>query len=591
MAGILSETAGGGHAAVRAAIEFFDRGARIAVLQRGKTRPTVADLIEVEFPAPPEGQIVPPAAKAAALRDALRSHGWKLRTMTLVLPKNVVTLRLVMLPSTHDDELAEMARFEAQKHIPFNVERHVISHAVLRKEGVEGSLVLIAAVDRAALEDPMAVCREARIELSAARVSSLALAEALLLDPPAGYAEQTYALVNLGWSTIDITIISNGIVRFTRSGTMGVSRIAPVLEEVLGSRAALTRERLGSLDALSPEAFFERKGRPRRRPVSTTYNVDDFLEEESEPAIPSTTAAAGEQVEEVAAAPTGPAAEVVNWLNRIVQEIQRTQAFAAREFDCPDVGAVYLAGLGSYIANMDKYLEQAMRCPVALIQIPATLDFATPKNRDLRGAWREFAVVGGAIAGTAMPPVNLLPPEYTEGLARRKRRRSLAFSGILLLLLVMLSGAFAARWANNQRRDLEYLQKRNKNLAPKVKELSDKQRRLDIVKDVVEDPRSAGAVLEAICKIDMVAKRIIALTEYHYIKGKGVILTGHAVGNPAAGSFGAAEVENFRAALEKTGIFKGGITIKSRSPFRLPGNRPEVQKFEFDCVFLKEAAK
>ena len=148
---------------------------QVAILTRRKGRPVVADLIDVHFPSVPEGQAVPVSAKAQALRDAVRASRWSLSAATLVLPKNIVTLRLVTLPSEKDDELAEMARFEVQKHIPFNVERHVIAHAVLSKEGVEGSRTLIVAVDQAALEEPLAICREAKIELTDARVSSLAL--------------------------------------------------------------------------------------------------------------------------------------------------------------------------------------------------------------------------------------------------------------------------------------------------------------------------------------------------------------------------------------------------------------------------------
>ncbi|MBM3334158.1 pilus assembly protein PilM, partial [Candidatus Sumerlaeota bacterium] len=331
----------------RGAIELFDRGARIAVLSRHKGRWLVNDLVEADFPPPPSGQTPSASAKAAAIRDALRSRGWRLGEMVLVLPKNVVTMRLVTLPSSDNAELSQMAQFEAQKHIPFNVERHVIAHAILRKERVEGSRVLIVAVDRAALEEPLAICRELHTDLTYACVSSLAQVEALLLNPPADYQKQTLALVNIGWSTVDITIVSGGIVCLTRSGTMGIGRIAPILESATPDKSAITRDRLGSLDALAPESFF--RGGPRlhrRRPMPTV--VDDFGETDSgDGSLSATTTDDRVRVESGAATSSaessGPEGEVARWLERIVQEIRRTQAFAQREFDCPALQMVYVA--------------------------------------------------------------------------------------------------------------------------------------------------------------------------------------------------------------------------------------------------------
>jgi len=147
---------------------------------------------------------------------------------------------------------------------------------------------------------------------------------------------------------------------------------------------------------------------------------------------------------------------------------------------------------------------------------------------------------------------------------------------------------YGARHVHDQRKLLTKLRKENKHLDPQVKELRDKARRLKIVEQVVKDPRSAAAILETITRIPMVKDHQAGLLEYHYIKGKGVILAGHAKGNPAAGTFGAAEVEHFMSELETTKSFPGGVKLNNRAPFMLPGGRGEVTRFELDCRFTKE---
>jgi len=601
MAGAVTEKTHGQRSA-RAAIELFDRGARIAILTRHKGRHVVSALVEVAFPAAAEGKPLPASAKAAAIREALRSHGWRLRQIMLILPKNLVTMRLVMLPTITDAELVEMARFEAQKHIPFNVERHVIAHAVLRKEGVEGSRTLIVAVDRAALEEPMAVCREARLDISSVCVSSLALVEALLFDPPAGHSEQTFALVNLGWSAVDITIVSDGIVRFTRSGTIGVEKIIPLLQQAKGTKEPLTRVGLGALDAVAPQDFFEGRSRPVHR--QPAFSTDDFALEDLDnipqkpatalAAVGSETAGGTGQVDNPSY--SGPAGEIAKWLGRLVQEIQRTYTFAAREFECPELQTVYLAGIGSYITNMNRYLEQNLHCPVTVINPPASIEFAAAKEQDLREAWREFAITIGAAAGASLPPINLLPPEYTQALLVRAQRRALAITGTLAFLLVVAGIVLAVRWVFDQRHQLEFYQAHNATLAPRVKNMNDRERRYKIVQEIVKDPRSAGVILELLSRLGLVEQKKITLLEYKYIKGDKVQLEGHALTykdldlfNDELAKLGSAP-DRTTTGTEQTRTFEV-VATKSRPLATLPGTRGTVVKFALDCLFPKSEGR
>jgi Tfp pilus assembly PilM family ATPase len=580
-----------GRAAARGAILFLERGARIAVLARHKGRPAVAELIEVKYPTAAAGQSAPLAQKVAAVRDALRAHKWTGGGMALVLPKNIVTMRLVTLPSTDDAELAEMARFEAQKHIPFNAERHVISHAVLRKEGVEGSRTLVVAVDRAALEEPLAICREAKIDLVSAGVSSLALVEALLLHAPTDYERRTFGVVNVGWSTVDITIVSNGIVRFTRSGAMGVDRIAPVLEEMIGGKTTITPEVLEALDALAPEAFTGKRDRMRAaEPQRTSFAVDDFEDESAEEqrrAATRTISVAGEEEGGSAApAPSSAAADVTNWLGRIVQEIKRTYTFAAREFDCPELDMVYLSGVGAGIANIDRYLAHELRGPVQVIAPPDALVFLDKPGANLRAQWNEYAVVIGAAVGRAVPDVSLLPPEYTEAVHKRRRRHAMIVTGVLAFVLLATSATYGFVYLRDQRDRVRFYLAENARMKPEVRRLRDSETRLKVMSQIVADKLSALDVLKAVGSFDMMRgnRPRVALTDFHYIKGSKLTLQGHALTYE--------DMTNYVGALrdlkinDKQKMFEE-VTPKKSEPTSLPLNRvpKDVIQFTIDCTF------
>ena len=140
-------------AATHTAIEFQKSSCRIFVWESAKGRHTLTRLLRVRFDEPSQEE--PGAAsdshtaqtRGAAIRQALKTAGLSVKEVLVILPKEWVTLRIVKLPSSKRDELGEMARFEAERHIPFNTERHIISHHVLRVDEIQGSDLLLAALD------------------------------------------------------------------------------------------------------------------------------------------------------------------------------------------------------------------------------------------------------------------------------------------------------------------------------------------------------------------------------------------------------------------------------------------------------------
>jgi len=239
-------------APIRTAIELTEGEARVLQVWLGKER-QVRQAVRIPLPNP---SALDPQARdhlrAEALRDGLKAAGIRVTSAIMVIPKRNATLRYAVLPSTDDNELAKMARFEAERHIPFNAQRHVVSHCVMRKDGLQGSHVLLAAVDSPELNEVREMAAVAGFDIEAVDISSLGHYNVLTAQAPPEFRDQTVGYLHVGLFAADITLVSDGMLLFTRSVPYGIDRVLGDLRELLPDGLTLTQQDLRTVDLRSP---------------------------------------------------------------------------------------------------------------------------------------------------------------------------------------------------------------------------------------------------------------------------------------------------------------------------------------------------
>ena len=527
------------------AIEFTHTECRVAVAETGKGRPAIRHLIGIPIPRPDDAA-ERVEKRSALLRDALKNHKLKPGPVRVLIPKNEVMARMVTLPGTTDAELQGMARFEAERHIPFNPERHIVSHHVLARMGVQGSQVLLTAVDQPVAQEYLDTCTRAGLTVEQLSVGSLSMFNALSALKGPELADKVVALVNVGVNSTDFIIASNGVLHFTRSSSTGIARLMADLEEA-GAAPADGVAALRQVDALEPQAFF----RPKTRPAPAAPAAPPLDPYDSAFGITLETAAgeAATPTPEDATAPDNPgAAAFRSWLQRLVQEVRRTYDYARREFSCPLINRFYFTGEGTLIRNLGRYFEANMGTdgdvldPLSGFELPA-------------GAAADAQVLGPAaiaLAGQFVQPtphtvsVNLLPPDYMQKRAAKRQQQSLVTSGVMLLVLLVLAYIWASDRVKLQRESLAYLQERNREMKEQVEELESMRSRLQIMEKSFKDTHSAIKILDDISGLSMIPESI-TLTRFEYKKDLEVKIQGHAK------TF--ADINRFRIELEKMGFF------------------------------------
>ncbi|MBN1903344.1 pilus assembly protein PilM [Candidatus Sumerlaeota bacterium] len=509
--------------------------------------------------------------KGEILKAALKERKFNCGEAILLIPKHFVTVRHAFLPSVDAEELDRMARFEAEKHIHFNLERHIISHHIMKKEGVSGSHVLISAADNPVTEEPLSILQAAGIQPSVCSVSSVALYNFFRYLHPSLNDETTYALINIGFLTQELVIIHKGILVFTRSTSHGLSKLLAAWNNLPKRQSPLGIENLDAVDIQNPAFYFTPQETENRfpSPVSPDIEITGETGEYSPDIFPDQPIIITKETKEPADPPRE--IELLNeWKEKLIQSIRQTYDFARREFDCPPIQNLYISGEGARFKNIDQYLSKNLGIDAEILN---TGNIAGGES--LRAAY--FPALGGALEYIFEEGIhlNLLPRHFVEMQLNRQKRQNIISLGVMILGVIILAILYLRAYTLKQERLYQWYNDRVKTLKPRVTELADMTKKMRVIEGYVRDERNALAILDRVSVFPYIP-RSVSLTDFKYKKGESVELSGHALSIK--------DLNAFIDDLEKTGFFKK-VDIKQRPWVPLPNNRPKVLNYTLICAF------
>ncbi len=549
----------------RTVIQFHETYCEVFIWQADRDNYKLKTRLRVALENTPEASDSPDYLEAVqrngiTLQQALRGTGAKVRQAIAVIPKHWVTLRFAILPSDNPEELEEMARFETGRHIPFNMERHVVDYHLLSNEGLEGSRVVLAALDGPPANELTLMMNAAGIELTALEVSSIALTNALfhyaLWDTE---KNPTVAHIDIEQETTDITILQAGQPVFSRSVALGIERLfGTAAVEAPGTDLGVTSNAI-SLSQIEAVDL-----------TLTDSKVLDLANPETADSI---------QPEPRA---------VKMWKTRFIQEIRQSYDYARRELECQPLSVIFLSGPGSRLKNITQALAEQIP-GVEVIRIdPLQSDSQSPKlqvDDSLSVEQREGSSMACSI-GTLLRDIdpnalriNLLPVDYIKAHAATRTRRSMITTAILsaaLVVCIMLAGFQNLQAKRLELKDLETQVEENR---PRVKEIRYRQTVVKILKTNSSEKKSALAILNSIGswkKMFERRKMLIALTEFNYTENKNVKIVGHAASIH--------DLNIFQSNLDESGHF-AEVHVASRTPVKLGPYKKEVLRFTLNCYF------
>ena len=175
--------------------------------------PTPADAVR-------DGIVMDQAGVAAALRALMGGAGIEANAAVAAISGASVIVRHIKLPRMAEGVLRRSVRFEAAKHISSNVDDSMIEFEIIGPvpgEADKMSVMLVAAPNDM-VESRLAALAGAGLEAIGVDIEAFALQRALVdLSPTRPGEGTTLALLDIGATTTDVNIVTNGLFALTRS--------------------------------------------------------------------------------------------------------------------------------------------------------------------------------------------------------------------------------------------------------------------------------------------------------------------------------------------------------------------------------------
>ena len=175
---------------------------------------------------PPElivdGSIIDSLRLADSLKEMIRTAGIKTKDVTISISgHSSVIIKRISLPEMSEEELSESIKFEAEQYVPFDIEDVNLDFQIIGPKDEPGQMdVILVAVKKDIINEYIQVVKEAGLNPIIVDIDSFALENmyGINYDVEPG---KNVALLNIGASTINMSILKGGISVFTRDSSLG----------------------------------------------------------------------------------------------------------------------------------------------------------------------------------------------------------------------------------------------------------------------------------------------------------------------------------------------------------------------------------
>jgi len=200
------------------------------VLSRVAITPVISDAII-------EGEIMDPGVVSDAIRGLLKTAGIKAKKVVVAVGGRNVIIKKIQVDRMKESDATEVVRWEAQQHVPFDIEAVELDFQILDPEGEGLQMdVLLVAAKRDMVEDKIGLLSQAGLEARTIDVDSFALHNAFELNYPEAMNGVT-ALLNVGHEVTNVNILDSGVPLLNRDLSVGTRMFREDLQRERGMSA------------------------------------------------------------------------------------------------------------------------------------------------------------------------------------------------------------------------------------------------------------------------------------------------------------------------------------------------------------------
>lgn len=169
---------------------------------------------------------------SSTIKDFVDSHPLSSNKVVVALPESQIFTRVVSLPKMPEKDLSQAMRYETQQYIPVPLTDVTLDYQVIEGRGpVEGQMeILVIAAPKTLVARFLKILKDATLDVIGLETETIAVSRSLIADAKT----PATMLVNIGALTTDLSVVSAGAVRFTRSIATGGTALARAISQALG---------------------------------------------------------------------------------------------------------------------------------------------------------------------------------------------------------------------------------------------------------------------------------------------------------------------------------------------------------------------
>lgn len=184
------------------------------------------------------------AAYSEQLGKFYSEQDFTTKNVFAALPESRVFTRVITIPLMSGKELEKAMTWEAEQYIPIPLEEVSLDYQVIKDSGAGGKVdVLLVAAPLTLTKKYLKILGDAGLETIGLETETLAAARSLV---GLNSSLPTTLVVSIGARTTDISIVSKGFIRFTRSISTGGEAFTRAVSQELGFEIGRAREYMAS---------------------------------------------------------------------------------------------------------------------------------------------------------------------------------------------------------------------------------------------------------------------------------------------------------------------------------------------------------
>lgn len=328
-------------------------------------RITEALVFETPENAIEDGKILAPELLAAVIKEQLAKHGIKTKDAVLSINGTAIISREVIMPKVKEKEIRNIIEMESDQYFPVSLDNYAVDFKVIEEitgNGKSQYKVLVVAIPAQMIEKYLELANLCglnlvKIDYAGNSINKLVNKEYFTSKKGQNTKDlDTIAIVDMGSRTTTVTILSKGILQFSRIIFYGGS--------------SMTNSIADRLNILYDEA--ERKKK-------SLSKIIDSADEDS----------AGKEDVQISNSIKSVALILIDDMSKYF-EFYNSRGTGNK------IDTICLTGGSSEISGLDNYLSNAFSIPVIKLKMPQSIQY---KNRENKAGidYKYFSVCLGAL--------------------------------------------------------------------------------------------------------------------------------------------------------------------------------------------------